>query len=145
MTTEVNLKVRDILGSFLFSNDEVTKKIKVLSGGERARVALCRLLLEPYNLLIMDEPTNHLDITSKELLKKALINFDGTLIVVSHDRDFLQGLSNKIYEFKDKGINEYMGELFVATDRIDEAKKSGAEIVGSDDLLQQISNGKFKQ
>jgi ATP-binding cassette subfamily F protein 3 len=104
-------KVRSILGSFLFSNDEVKKKVKVLSGGERARVALCKLLLDPYNLLIMDEPTNHLDITSKELLKKALNNYDGSLIVVSHDREFLQGLTEKVYEFKNQNIKEYIGDI----------------------------------
>ena len=104
---------RSILGSFLFSNDEVSKKIKVLSGGERARVALCKLLLEPYNLLVMDEPTNHLDITSKELLKKALNNYDGSLIVVSHDRIFLQGLTHKVYEFKNKNLKEYIGDIDV--------------------------------
>ena len=104
-------KVRSILGSFLFSNDEVTKKIKVLSGGERARVSLCKLLLEPYNLLIMDEPTNHLDITSKELLKKALLEYDGSLIVVSHDREFLQALTQKVYEFKNQTIKEYIGDI----------------------------------
>ena len=94
-TEETSGRVRTILGSFLFSNDEVDKKVKVLSGGERARVALCKLLLEPVNLLIMDEPTNHLDITSKALLKKALANYDGSLIVVSHDREFLQGTNPK--------------------------------------------------
>jgi ATP-binding cassette subfamily F protein 3 len=104
-------RVRSILGSFLFSNDEVTKKVKVLSGGERARVALCKLLLEPYNLLIMDEPTNHLDITSKELLKKALAKYDGSLIVVSHDREFLQGLTQKVYEFRNQNIKEYIGDI----------------------------------
>jgi len=104
-------RVRTILGSFLFSNDEVDKKVKVLSGGERARVALCKLLLEPVNLLIMDEPTNHLDITSKELLKKALVNYDGSLIVVSHDREFLQGLTQKVYEFKNQNIKEYIGDI----------------------------------
>ncbi len=103
--------IRTILGSFLFSNDEVTKKIKVLSGGERARVALCKLLLEPYNLLIMDEPTNHLDIVSKDLLKKALNSYDGSLIVVSHDREFLQGLTQKVYEFKNQNIKEYIGDI----------------------------------
>ena len=87
------------------------KKVKILSGGERARVALCKLLLEPYNLLIMDEPTNHLDITSKDLLKKALHNYDGSLIVVSHDREFLQGLTQKVYEFKHKNIKEYIGDI----------------------------------
>ncbi len=104
-------KVRSILGSFLFSNDEVEKKVKVLSGGERARVALCKLLLEPYNLLIMDEPTNHLDITSKGLLKKALENYDGSLILVSHDREFLQELTQKVYEFKNQNIKEYIGDI----------------------------------
>ena len=104
-------RVRSILGSFLFSNDEVKKKVKVLSGGERARVALCKLLLKPYNLLVMDEPTNHLDITSKELLKKALNNYDGSLIVVSHDREFLQGLTQKVYEFKNQNIKEYVGDI----------------------------------
>ena len=104
-------RVRDMLGSFLFSGDTAQKKIKVLSGGERARVALCKLLLEPVNLLIMDEPTNHLDMVSKDILKNALNNYDGTLIIVSHDRDFLQGLSEKVYEFKDHGIKEYLGDI----------------------------------
>ena len=108
---DVSGRVRTVLGSFLFSNDDVSKKIKVLSGGERARVALCKLLLEPCNLLVMDEPTNHLDITSKELLKKALKNYDGSLIVVSHDREFLQGLTQKVYEFKSHNIKEYIGDI----------------------------------
>jgi len=121
MTGEANLKVRDVLGSFLFSSDDVDKKIGVLSGGERARVSLCKLLLSPVNFLIMDEPTNHLDIMSKDILKKALINFDGTLIIISHDRDFLQGLSNKIYEFKNKGIKEYLGDIntFLHSNQLD--------------------------
>ena len=110
-TEKTSGRVRTILGSFLFSNDEVDKKVKVLSGGERARVALCKLLLEPVNLLIMDEPTNHLDITSKALLKKALVNYDGSLIVVSHDREFLQGLTQKVYEFKNQNIKEYIGDI----------------------------------
>ena len=107
----ITVNPRTILGSFLFSNDDVSKKIKVLSGGERARVSLCKLLLEPYNLLVMDEPTNHLDITSKELLKKALMDYDGSLIVVSHDREFLQGLTQKVYEFRGKSIKEYHGDI----------------------------------
>jgi len=111
MTGDTSLKVRDVLGSFLFSNDDVDKKISVLSGGERARVSLCKLLLSPINFLIMDEPTNHLDIISKDILKKALIAFDGTLIIISHDRDFLQGLSNKIYEFKNQNIKEFLGDV----------------------------------
>ncbi len=104
-------KVRDILGSFLFSGEEVEKYVKVLSGGERNRLALAKMLLQPFNVLVMDEPTNHLDIASKNVLKQALINFQGTLIVVSHDRDFLQGLTNKVYEFKDKKIREYLGDI----------------------------------
>jgi len=107
----VTVNPRTILGSFLFSNDDVSKKIKVLSGGERARVSLCKLLLKPYNLLVMDEPTNHLDITSKELLKKALMEYDGSLVVVSHDREFLQGLTQKVYEFRNKSIKEYHGDI----------------------------------
>jgi ATP-binding cassette subfamily F protein 3 len=104
-------KVRDILGSFLFSGEDVEKYVKVLSGGERNRLALAKMLLQPLNVLVMDEPTNHLDIASKNVLKQALINFQGTLIVVSHDRDFLQGLTNKVYEFKDKKIKEYLGDI----------------------------------
>ena len=104
-------RVRDMLGAFLFGGDAIQKKIKVLSGGERARVALCKLLLEPVNFLIMDEPTNHLDMQSKDILKTALNNYDGTLIIVSHDRNFLQGLSQKVYEFKNKNIKEYLGDI----------------------------------
>jgi len=106
-----SMNARTILGSFLFSDDDVFKKIKVLSGGERARVSLCRLLNDSHNFLIMDEPTNHLDIHSKELLKKALIEFDGTLIIVSHDRDFLSNLTTKVYEFSSKKIKEYSGDI----------------------------------
>ncbi len=104
-------KVRDMLGAFLFSGDTVDKKAKVLSGGERNRLALCKLLLSSFNVLIMDEPTNHLDIASKNVLKQALKNFDGTLILVSHDRDFLRGLTNTVYGFKDKVIKEYLGDI----------------------------------
>ncbi len=105
------VKVRDMLGSFLFGGDDVSKKTKVLSGGERNRLALCKMLLSPFNVLIMDEPTNHLDIPSKTVLKNALLQFDGTLIVVSHDRDFLQGLTNTVYGFKDQKIKEYLGDI----------------------------------
>lgn len=104
-------KVRDILGAFLFRGDEVEKYVKVLSGGERNRLALAKLLLQPFNVLIMDEPTNHLDIKSKNVLKEALKKFEGTLILVSHDRDFLQGLTNKVYEFKDQKLKEYLGDI----------------------------------
>ena len=104
-------KVRDILGSFLFRGSEVDKYVKVLSGGERNRLALAKLLLLPFNVLIMDEPTNHLDIKSKNVLKEALKRFEGTLILISHDRDFLQGLSEIVYEFKDKNIKEFIGDI----------------------------------
>ena len=104
-------KVRDMLGSFLFRGDDVEKKVKVLSGGERNRLALCKLLLQPINVLVMDEPTNHLDIKSKNVLKAALKQFEGTLLLVSHDRDFLQGMSNIVYEFKDQKIREYLGDI----------------------------------
>ena len=100
-----------MLGSFLFGGDAVDKKAKVLSGGERNRLALCKLLLAPFNVLIMDEPTNHLDIASKTVLKEALKSFNGTLILVSHDRDFLQGLTSSVYGFKDKVIKEYLGDI----------------------------------
>ncbi|MGR7813380.1 ABC-F family ATP-binding cassette domain-containing protein [Lacinutrix undariae] len=104
-------KVRDILGSFLFRGEEAEKYVRVLSGGERNRLALAKLMLQPLNVLIMDEPTNHLDIKSKNVLKEALRKFEGTLILVSHDRDFLQGLTDTIYEFKDQKIKEYLGDI----------------------------------
>ena len=105
------MRVRDMLGAFLFGGDAVDKKAKVLSGGERNRLALCKLLLSPFNVLIMDEPTNHLDIASKNVLKEALKQFNGTLILVSHDRDFLQGLTTTVFGFKDKVIKEYLGDI----------------------------------
>lgn len=104
-------RVRDMLGAFLFRGDEVEKKVKVLSGGERNRLALCKMLLEPFNVLVMDEPTNHLDIKSKNVLKEALKNFEGTLIIVSHDRDFLQNLTSRVYEFRNHKITEYLGDI----------------------------------
>ncbi len=109
---DVRTKIRDILGAFLFSGEEVEKKVKVLSGGEKSRLSMAKLLLEPYNLLVLDEPTNHLDILSKELLKKALINYDGTLILVSHDREFLDGMTNRFFEFKNKQIKEHRETIY---------------------------------
>lgn len=106
---DIRKKLRDILGAFLFQGEDVEKKIKVLSGGERTRLAMVRLLLEPYNVLILDEPTNHLDLRTKDILKEALRNFEGTVIVVSHDRDFLTGLADKVFEFANKQIKEYLG------------------------------------
>lgn len=106
---EIRTKLRDILGAFLFKGEDIDKKVAVLSGGERSRLAMAKLILRPHNLLALDEPTNHMDIRSKDVLKQALINYDGTLIIVSHDRDFLDGLVNKIYEFKDCRIKEHLG------------------------------------
>jgi ATP-binding cassette subfamily F protein 3 len=109
---DIRKRVRTILGSFLFSGETIDKKVKVLSGGEKSRLSLAKLLLTPSNLLILDEPTNHLDMQSKDILKNALIRFDGTLIIVSHDRDFLQGLTNKVFEFRDQKIKEHLGDIY---------------------------------
>ncbi|MGQ1910276.1 ABC-F family ATP-binding cassette domain-containing protein [Marinifilum sp. RC60d5] len=109
---EVRTKIRDILGAFMFRGEDVDKKVKVLSGGERSRLAMIRLLLEPVNLLVLDEPTNHLDMKSKDVLKEALSQFDGTVIVVSHDREFLDGLASKVYEFTNKKIKEHLGGIY---------------------------------
>jgi ATP-binding cassette subfamily F protein 3 len=122
---DIRTRMRDILGAFLFHGDDIEKKVKVLSGGERSRLAIVQLLLEPYNLLLLDEPTNHLDIRSKEILKKALIKFDGTLIVVSHDRDFLDGLVNKVYEFRNRKIRTHLGGIseFLRARKIESLKE----------------------
>ena len=109
-------KIRAILGSFLFGSEAIDKKVKVLSGGEKSRLALAKMLLEPVNLLVLDEPTNHLDMVSKDILKNALLKYDGTLIIVSHDRDFLQGLTTKVYEFKNKTIKQHLGDIYTFLD-----------------------------
>lgn len=109
---DVRLKIRDILGAFLFGGEDIDKKVKVLSGGERSRLAMAKLLLKPYNLLVLDEPTNHLDMRSKDVLKKALKDFEGTLILVSHDREFLDDLVEKVYEFRDKKVKEHIGGIY---------------------------------
>jgi ATP-binding cassette subfamily F protein 3 len=109
---DIRTKIRDILGAFMFSGDDVEKKVKVLSGGERTRLAMVRLLLEPVNFLVLDEPTNHLDMLSKEILKDALRDFTGTVLIVSHDREFLDGLVNCVYEFKDKQIKQHLGGIY---------------------------------
>ena len=106
---DIRLKLRDILGAFLFKGEDIDKKVAVLSGGERARLAMAKLILKPYNLLALDEPTNHMDIRSKDILKQALKSYDGTLIIVSHDRDFLDGLVDKLYEFRDGKVKEHLG------------------------------------
>jgi len=108
---EIRKRLRSILGSFLFSGEDADKKVRVLSGGEKARLALCKLLLHPYNLLILDEPTNHLDIRAKEVLKGALKAYDGTLIIVSHDRDFLSDLTEMVYEVTPNGLKQYIGDI----------------------------------
>jgi ATP-binding cassette subfamily F protein 3 len=108
---DIRSKIKDILGAFMFSGDTIEKKVKVLSGGEKTRLAMIKLLLSPVNLLILDEPTNHLDIKTKDILKDALRDFDGTLILVSHDRDFLNGLASKVFEFGNKRIREHFEDI----------------------------------
>ncbi|QOW11417.1 ABC-F family ATP-binding cassette domain-containing protein [Kaistella flava (ex Peng et al. 2021)] len=137
-TEETRPRVRDLLGSFLFQGDDVQKKTKILSGGERNRLALCKLLLRPFNTLIMDEPTNHLDIQSKEIIKLALQRFEGTLIVISHDREFLQGLSDKIFEFRDGRMKEFLGDV---NDYLEfRQKESIREISAEKSKLQELRN-----
>ena len=109
---EIRTRLRDILGAFLFHGEDIDKKVKVLSGGERSRLAMARMMLEPRNLLVLDEPTNHMDMRSKDILKNALKKYDGTLILVSHDRDFLDGIVDKVYEFRDGGVKEYLGGIY---------------------------------
>ena len=108
---DIRKRVRNLLGAFLFSGEDIDKKVKVLSGGERGRLALCKLLLEPYNLLLLDEPTNHLDIRSKEILKQALLDYEGTVVMVSHDRDFMKGMCNRLFEFRDGHVKEHLGGI----------------------------------
>lgn len=108
---EVRKQVRGLLGSFLFRGDDIDKKVQVLSGGERGRLALCKLLLEPYNLLLLDEPTNHLDIRSKDILKRALVDYEGTVVMVSHDRDFMKGICNRLFEFRDGNVKEHLCDI----------------------------------
>ena len=109
---DIRTRLRDILGAFLFRGEDIDKKVKVLSGGERSRLALASLMLEPHNLLVLDEPTNHMDMRSKDILKRALMQYDGTVVVVSHDREFLDGLVGKVYEFRDGGVREYLGGIY---------------------------------
>jgi ATP-binding cassette subfamily F protein 3 len=122
---DIRTKIKDILGAFLFSGDNISKKVKVLSGGERTRLAMIKLLLEPVNLLILDEPTNHLDMRTKDILKSALQDYDGTLIVVSHDRDFLDGLVTKVYEFGQKRVKEHLSDIkgFLETKKLENLKE----------------------
>jgi len=109
---DIRTRLRDILGAFLFRGEDIDKKVKVLSGGERARLAMARMMLEPRNLLVLDEPTNHMDMRSKDILKNAIMKYDGTVVVVSHDREFLDGMVEKVYEFRDGGVKEYLGGIY---------------------------------
>ena len=122
---DIRTKIKDILGAFMFHGDDVTKKVKVLSGGEKTRLAMIKLLLEPVNLLILDEPSNHLDMKTKDIIKDALRDFDGTLILVSHDRDFLDGLATKVFEFGNKRVKEHFEDIkgFLAHKKMDSLKE----------------------
>jgi len=122
---DIRAKIKDLLGAFMFSGDNIDKKVKVLSGGEKTRLAMLKLLLQPVNLLILDEPTNHLDIKTKDILKDALLAFDGTLILVSHDRDFLVGLANKVFEFGNKRVREHFEDIngFLRNKKIENLKE----------------------
>jgi ATP-binding cassette subfamily F protein 3 len=138
---DVRLRINDILGAFMFGGEESDKKIKVLSGGERSRLAMIRLLLEPVNLLILDEPTNHLDMPSKDVLKEAIKAFDGTAIIVSHDREFLDGLVTKVYEFGGGRVREHLGGIydFLQTKKISELSELGTKA----DINSQAGNKLF--
>ncbi|HLV24024.1 MAG TPA: ABC-F family ATP-binding cassette domain-containing protein [Moheibacter sp.] len=155
-TEETRKQVRDVLGAFLFGGEAVEKKVSVLSGGERNRLALAKLLLKPFNVLVMDEPTNHLDIQSKEILKRALQNFDGTLILVSHDREFLDGLANKVFEFRDGevkeflgGINDYLAERkaagFREIEKVEASSSKGGEHLDFEKKEAQFSQEEIKE
>jgi ATP-binding cassette subfamily F protein 3 len=139
---EIRTKIRDILGSFMFSGDTVEKKVKILSGGERTRLAMVRLMLEPVNFLVMDEPTNHLDMRSKEILKQALIDFTGTILLVSHDREFLNGLVDCVYEFKDKNIRQHLGGIyeFLEKLKIESLTELDRKTPSNSKMEQQLSN-----
>jgi ATP-binding cassette subfamily F protein 3 len=151
-TGEIRTKIRNILGSFLFGADAIDKKVKVLSGGEKARLALAKLLLVPVNLLVLDEPTNHLDMVSKDILKNALLRYDGTLIVVSHDRDFLQGLTDKIFEFRNHTIKTWMCDIneFIKSRKLAnlaqlEAKRTEQQKAGENISDNKLNYAKRKQ
>jgi len=143
---DIRKKTRDILGSFLFSGEDIDKPVKVLSGGEKSRLALAKMLLEPYNLLVLDEPTNHLDLKSKDILKRALLQFTGTLIIVSHDRDFLSGLTSKVIEFKKAETKEHLGDIreFIAKRRIERLADLNKGIAAqSNDNTKKMSQNKL--
>ena len=144
---DIRTRIKGILGGFLFSGDDIEKKVKVLSGGEKSRLSLAKLLLTPANLLILDEPTNHLDMRSKDVLKSALLQYNGTLIIVSHDRDFLQGLTNRVFEFRHGTVKEYIGDIydFLEQRRIQSLKEleSAQRNIGTSAETDQVSQNKI--
>ncbi|MFA6925082.1 MAG: ABC-F family ATP-binding cassette domain-containing protein [Bacteroidales bacterium] len=143
---DIRTKIREILGSFLFSDDDVYKKVKILSGGEKSRLALAKLLLTPVNLLVLDEPTNHLDMRSKDILKQALQKYDGTLIIVSHDRYFLGGLTSKVFEFKNKSVRQYIGNIhdFLKSRKIETLRQLEISSKNKENKIENISENKLK-
>jgi ATP-binding cassette subfamily F protein 3 len=142
---DIRTRLRDILGAFLFRGEDIDKKVKVLSGGERSRLAMARMMLEPHNLLILDEPTNHMDMRSKDILKTALQKFDGTVVLVSHDREFLDGIVDKVYEFRDGGVKEYLGGIyyFLEKRKIENLHELERKAVVENTSRQDASQGKL--
>jgi ATP-binding cassette subfamily F protein 3 len=145
---DVRAKIRNILGAFMFGGEASDKKVRVLSGGERSRLAMIRLLLEPVNLLILDEPTNHLDMRSKDVLKEALMEFDGTVIIVSHDREFLDGLVSKVYEFGNQRVREHLGGIYEFLERkkidnLQELERKSAYTTEMAEMQEQPSSSKL--
>jgi len=141
---DVRKQVRGLLGSFLFRGDDIDKKVQVLSGGERGRLAICKLLLEPYNFLLMDEPTNHLDIRSKDILKKALINYEGTVIMVSHDRDFMKGICDRLFEFRDGKVKEHLCDIedFMQLRKVERLNELDLEKKDNKEKKQEVTSNK---
>ncbi|MBQ2007321.1 MAG: ABC-F family ATP-binding cassette domain-containing protein [Alistipes sp.] len=142
---DIRTRLRDILGAFLFRGEDIDKKVKVLSGGERSRLAMARLMLEPYNLLILDEPTNHMDMRSKDILKRAIQKYDGTVVVVSHDRDFLDGIVDRVYEFRDGGVKEYLGGIyyFLEKRKVESLQEIERKATPSATVTKETSTGKL--
>ena len=142
---DIRTRLRDILGAFLFRGEDIDKKVKVLSGGERSRLAMARLMLEPYNLLVLDEPTNHMDMRSKDILKRAIQRYDGTVVVVSHDRDFLDGIVDRVYEFRDGGVKEYLGGIyyFLEKRKVESLQEIERKAVPTSTAPKETSTGKL--
>ena len=139
---DIRTRLRDILGAFLFRGEDIDKKVKVLSGGERARLAMARMMLEPRNLLVLDEPTNHMDMRSKDILKNAIMKYDGTVVIVSHDREFLDGMVQKVYEFRDGGVKEYLGGIyyFLEKRKLESLRRSNAGTPRRNPPCRQLRN-----